>query len=132
GAADACVRLAGDEFAVILPDTSGQEAANTRERLVEQVRSSCRTAHGEPLMISCGIAELGDGDAVSLTSAADADLLMQKTGRSPEKKKKKKKNLTDAIGGRSTSGTARGSKPSPEWTRKSPGWACSSRPSRSR
>jgi diguanylate cyclase (GGDEF)-like protein len=82
-AADRCFRWAGDEFAVILPDTSADEAATVREHLMEQVRSTCRTSQGEPLLICCGVAELGEGDAVSLMAAADEDLLGQKAQRDP-------------------------------------------------
>jgi diguanylate cyclase (GGDEF)-like protein len=79
--ADRCFRWAGDEFAVILPDTTAEEAAVVRARLVEQVRSSCHTSFGEPLMISIGVAELGEGDMVSLMATADEDLLAQKAAR---------------------------------------------------
>jgi diguanylate cyclase (GGDEF)-like protein len=80
-AADRCFRWAGDEFAVILPDTSADEAGTVREHLVEQVRSNCRTSPGEPLLVCCGVAELGAGDAASLMAAADEDLLDQKAQR---------------------------------------------------
>jgi diguanylate cyclase (GGDEF)-like protein len=81
--ADRCFRWAGDEFAAILPDTTAEAADNVRRRLVEQVRSSCFTSHGEPLVVSCGVAECGDSGALAVIAAADDDLLAQKAERRP-------------------------------------------------
>lgn len=83
--ADRCYRWAGDEFAAILPDTGAEGAAVVRDRIVAQVCSSCFTSYGEALLVTCGVAELGEGDALSLVAAADEDLLTRKAGSRPER-----------------------------------------------
>lgn len=69
-------RLGGDEFGLLLPGTSGQEAATVAERLLEAIRAAAPT----PLSASLGVAEwdgpLEDGEG--LVHRADAALYAAK------------------------------------------------------
>lgn len=56
---DCCSRWGGDEFLVLLPNTSGKDAV----RITEQIRKAVATAHfpGKPFTVSLGVAELAEG-----------------------------------------------------------------------
>jgi diguanylate cyclase (GGDEF)-like protein len=78
-ATDACFRWGGDEFAVLLPDTDAEHAAELSERIQTAVRSSCRDPAGMPLGVSCGHTQLADGMGTrELLQAADLALLALK------------------------------------------------------
>ena len=76
-AEDTAARLAGDEFAVILPATAAREAQPVIGRIAGAVA-------GDPLLaefgttVSAGVAEARDEDAGALYSAADAALYASK------------------------------------------------------
>jgi diguanylate cyclase (GGDEF)-like protein len=81
--ADRVYRWAGDEFAVVFPDTTAGEAALVAERARRQIAASANTSLGEPLLISYGVAQLMEGDPVELIDVADAALLAYKSARPP-------------------------------------------------
>ena len=74
---DTAARLAGDEFAVILPGTRAEEAQPAMLRVISHVAS-------DPLLaelgttLSAGVADVVDGDAAALYSAADQTLYASK------------------------------------------------------
>jgi diguanylate cyclase (GGDEF)-like protein len=74
---DACARIGGDEFAVILPHTSAAAAAVVRDRIL---KDSARTSlliggHELGLSLSIGTASLmNETNASALVAAADADM----------------------------------------------------------
>jgi diguanylate cyclase (GGDEF)-like protein/PAS domain S-box-containing protein len=76
-AEDTAARLAGDEFAVILPST----AATAAQPVINRVAGAVA---GDPLLaglgttVSAGVAEAHDEDAAALYSAADAALYTSK------------------------------------------------------
>ena len=76
-AEDTAARLAGDEFAVILPSTSAADAQPVIGRIAGAVA-------GDPILavlgstVSAGVAEARDEDAGALYSAADAALYASK------------------------------------------------------
>ena len=72
---DRTYRWAGDEFAVLFPNTTAAEAAVVCERVRQRTAASAVTSQGEALMVSYGVAELKDGDPLGLVAAAD-DALM--------------------------------------------------------
>jgi diguanylate cyclase (GGDEF)-like protein len=78
---DAVFRQGGDEFAVIAPETNGEEAEDVAARIRHRVRRCSR----EELPISAGTGFAifpGDGRCgEELLSCADADLLGSKRGR---------------------------------------------------
>ena len=74
-------RWAGDEFAVLFPNTTAGEAARICERIRTQLLSSGHTSDGKPLSISYGVAQLDDGDPAALIDAADRALLTYKAAR---------------------------------------------------
>jgi diguanylate cyclase (GGDEF)-like protein len=68
-APDACFRWGGDEFAVLLPNTSPEHAHEVAVRIQAAV----------PTSVSCGVASLWDGeDADALLTAADDALRLEK------------------------------------------------------
>jgi diguanylate cyclase (GGDEF)-like protein len=74
--ADDCFRIGGDEFAVVMPETSLEEAAVAAERIAARVRNA---GLGDGVIdVSFGIAATVDPDAASLLAAADAELLAAK------------------------------------------------------
>ncbi|SHG12503.1 diguanylate cyclase (GGDEF) domain-containing protein [Microbulbifer donghaiensis] len=72
-------RYGGEEFAILLPRTKGEQAAVLAERLVQRVAEL--DCHGMPLTISIGVASFEGGNfdaAVQLFEAADAALYRAK------------------------------------------------------
>ena len=80
-ASDRAYRWAGDEFAVLFPHTTAEDAALVCERVRERTAASTYTSQGEPVLVSFGVAELEDGDPLKLVAAADAALMEYKTAR---------------------------------------------------
>lgn len=73
---DQCFRWGGDEFVVVLPETSAPEAAEVRRRVCTAASEVCTSPDGGVVRLTCGTAELGpDDDARSLLAAADEVLL---------------------------------------------------------
>jgi diguanylate cyclase (GGDEF)-like protein len=56
-----CFRWGGDEFALILADTTAADAAPLGSRLRGAVYINCRRPDQEPMEITFAVAELGDG-----------------------------------------------------------------------
>jgi diguanylate cyclase (GGDEF)-like protein len=81
--ADRVYRWAGDEFAIVFPDTTAGEAALVAERARRTIAASSTTSHGEPLLVSYGVAQLADGDPVDLIDVADEALMAYKSARPP-------------------------------------------------
>jgi diguanylate cyclase (GGDEF)-like protein len=76
---DIACRVGGDEFAVILPESTEADAKLLYSRVSEAVRTAAFGAGGQHLRLSAGIAELGHGDtAASLFERADAALYRAK------------------------------------------------------
>ena len=73
---DRAYRWAGDEFAVLFPATTANEAAAVCERVRQRTAASAFTSQGEALMVSYGVAELEEGDPLGLVARAD-DALME-------------------------------------------------------
>jgi diguanylate cyclase (GGDEF)-like protein len=74
--ADDCFRIGGDEFAVVMPGTSEEEAQVAAERIAYQVLAA-GLGEGE-ISISFGIATSVDRDSEALLAAADQELLAAK------------------------------------------------------
>jgi diguanylate cyclase (GGDEF)-like protein len=79
---DACFRWGGDEFAVVLRNTSRPAAELVATRVRAVVARGVCDPDAEPVTLSVGVAELGeDQDPSDLLATADADLLEAKTRR---------------------------------------------------
>jgi diguanylate cyclase (GGDEF)-like protein len=74
--ADDCFRIGGDEFALLMPGTSEEEARIAAERIAETVRDA-NLADGK-VGISFGIATSVDLDGEALLANADRELLAAK------------------------------------------------------
>ncbi len=74
--ADDCFRIGGDEFAILMPDTSRGEATVAAERIAEAVQGAGLGEGG--IGASLGIATGDDRDSDSLLAAADQELLAAK------------------------------------------------------
>jgi diguanylate cyclase (GGDEF)-like protein len=78
---DLCFRWGGDEFAVLLPATPREGAAEVRKRLLDTVKAARLGPEATPIEISCGIASLeGSGSGEKLVADADGDLFLFKRG----------------------------------------------------
>jgi diguanylate cyclase (GGDEF)-like protein len=78
---DRAYRWAGDEFALLLPDTTAAEAAAVCERARARTAATAHTSQGEPLWVSYGVAQLEEGDPAALIEEADRALLAYKAAR---------------------------------------------------
>jgi diguanylate cyclase (GGDEF)-like protein len=78
-ATDVPCRIGGDEFAVILPESSARDAEGLYRRVHGSIRGTALGGDEERLRLSAGIAELQHGDtAASLFERADAALYRAK------------------------------------------------------
>ncbi len=76
---DVASRIGGDEFAVIMPESSGEDGEQLYKRVHNSMRGTVLGTDEERLRISCGIAELQHGDtAASLFERADSALYRAK------------------------------------------------------
>ena len=76
---DVPCRIGGDEFAVILPESSAEEANQLYGRVHNAMRGTVLGTDDERVRLSAGIAELQHGDtAASLFERADASLYRAK------------------------------------------------------
>ena len=78
---DRAFRWAGDEYAVLFPGTTAAEATAVCERIRRRTAASAVTSQGEALMVSYGVAELEEGDPLSLIARADDALMESKRER---------------------------------------------------
>jgi diguanylate cyclase (GGDEF)-like protein len=74
--ADDCFRIGGDEFAIVMPETTAKEAGIAAARIAQQVRDA-RLGDGA-IEVSFGVAGITNADPSSLFAAADAELLAAK------------------------------------------------------
>lgn len=73
---DDCFRIGGDEFAIVMPQTTAKEAGIAAARIAQQV-SDARLGDGG-IEISFGVAGVTDADPATLFTAAGAELLAAK------------------------------------------------------
>lgn len=74
--ADDCFRIGGDEFAILMPGTTAEEAEIASRRLAEAVRAAKLSAGG--IGVSFGIATSESIDGEALVASADQALLAAK------------------------------------------------------
>ncbi|HEX8123701.1 MAG TPA: GGDEF domain-containing protein [Solirubrobacteraceae bacterium] len=76
---DSCFRWGGDEFTLILPETSLGDAEIVCDRVASAVLAGCRGPDGQPLRITCAPAQLDEAmTGEDLVAAADQALLARK------------------------------------------------------
>ncbi|MGN6258218.1 MAG: diguanylate cyclase [Solirubrobacterales bacterium] len=75
-AADDCFRIGGDEFAILMPETSRGEAIVAAERVAKRVQWAELGDGG--IGVSFGIATGADRDSAAILAAADRELLAAK------------------------------------------------------
>ncbi len=76
---DVACRIGGDEFAVILPESSAEDVDQLYRRVHNAMRATSLGPDGQRLRVSAGIAELEHGDtAASLFERADGALYRAK------------------------------------------------------
>jgi diguanylate cyclase (GGDEF)-like protein len=73
---DDCFRIGGDEFAIVMPETTAKEASVAAARIAQQVRDA--KLGGGSIEISFGVAGITNADPTTLFAAADAELLAAK------------------------------------------------------
>ncbi|HEU4707614.1 MAG TPA: diguanylate cyclase [Solirubrobacterales bacterium] len=74
--ADEAFRIGGDEFAILMPETSHGDALVAAERLAERIGAAGLGDGG--IGASFGIAAVSDRDSAALLAAADRELLAAK------------------------------------------------------
>jgi diguanylate cyclase (GGDEF)-like protein len=74
------LRLGGDEFMVILPETSNKQALRAAERLTWETRWWNQAGHAQyELSLSCGVATYREGmDIKQVMDLADRDMYQTK------------------------------------------------------
>jgi diguanylate cyclase (GGDEF)-like protein len=78
-AGDRSFRWGGDEFSLLLPDTSYQGAEEALSRVASEVMNTCSSPDGRSISVSWGIAELTDGiTSTDLLTQADLALMAHK------------------------------------------------------
>jgi diguanylate cyclase (GGDEF)-like protein len=79
---DVCARWGGEEFLILLPETSGFDATEIANRLREQADQICSPAlpAGASLAISVGVAEYFTGEKWDLTLKRADDALYRAKG----------------------------------------------------
>ncbi len=83
---DRCYRWGGDEFAVLLLDSSEEETATVAARIAERVTASAPLPDGSAPTLGCGWATLAAGmNADDLLGAADTELLRKKASEARER-----------------------------------------------
>lgn len=60
-ASDECFRWGGDEFAVLLPETSQEEGAHVRDRISNLISARCPTPTGQPQELVCAATSRREG-----------------------------------------------------------------------
>ena len=76
---DIACRIGGDEFAVILPESTAEDADQLYRRVQSSMRGTALGPDEDRLRVSAGIAELQHGDtAAGLFERADAALYRAK------------------------------------------------------
>jgi diguanylate cyclase (GGDEF)-like protein len=73
---DDCFRIGGDEFAIVMPDTTRKEASIAAARIAGLVRDA--QLGGGAIDISLGVAGITDADPATLLAAAESELLAAK------------------------------------------------------
>ncbi len=74
--ADDCFRIGGDQFAIVMPETTRKEAGIAAARIAGRVRDA--TLGDGAIDISLGVAGITDADPATLLAAADSELLAAK------------------------------------------------------
>jgi diguanylate cyclase len=74
--ADDCFRIGGDEFAILMPGTTAEEATIAAERIAEKVRAAALGDGG--IGVSFGIGTSSELDGQALLAEADRELLSAK------------------------------------------------------
>lgn len=81
-AEDQCFRWGGDEFAVVLPGADAVEAEAVVQRFTAAVAEGCKNAKGQPLNMTCALAQLDEQTtAAELVANADRALIELKARR---------------------------------------------------
>ena len=83
---DVVARFAGDEFVIVLPNTSAERAYRFVDRLQTFFLSTHLAHDGKviPVSVSCGIATIADAgltDAISMLKKADERLYQSKNSK---------------------------------------------------
>jgi diguanylate cyclase (GGDEF)-like protein len=73
---DDCFRIGGDEFAIVMPETTRKEAGIAAARIAGQVRDA--QLGGGTIAISFGVAGITDADPATLLAAAGSELVAAK------------------------------------------------------
>jgi diguanylate cyclase (GGDEF)-like protein len=78
---DRAFRWGGDEFVVLLPDTSAEQARGACDRFTRAIEANASAPDGTPLHVSCGTSLLSGEGEERLLAEADAALYGHKQDR---------------------------------------------------
>ena len=102
---DDCFRIGGDEFAIVMPDTTRKEASIAAARIAQQVRSA--PLGDGAIDVSFGVAGITDADPASLLAAR----LLGPAGREGSPRRPPPRALTSPKSARLSRRSALGSRP---------------------
>jgi diguanylate cyclase (GGDEF)-like protein len=82
---DYVIRFGGDEFVVIMPDTSSENGERARDRILKAIAEDCAKPGACPFTVSIGLHTGESADLYDILNLTDRDLYRRKEAKEPLK-----------------------------------------------